>query len=173
MSVIMCPNCGSVENFHKVSALREAEISTIETSSKGVGVGVSSSGVGVGVAKGKTTGTIQSDLAKKLAPPQPFTPSYSSITQGIAGILSGVLLIMGAAGGLIGGEGFGEIAFAVVMLLIGIFLIGLGCEFCSKKSREDGAKAEKMRELAHAKRAKEWQQRWYCKKCGKFFQIPE
>ncbi|HRQ90716.1 MAG TPA: DUF4339 domain-containing protein [Bacteroidia bacterium] len=64
-----CPHCGSHDHYYKVSALYESEISQINSSTTGVGVGVSGAGLGVGVGKSKTAGTIQTNLAYKLAPP--------------------------------------------------------------------------------------------------------
>lgn len=68
-----CSGCGAIGAFRKFSVIFEEGTHSISTSTSGVGVGLSGGGVGVGVAGGRTKGSQQSDLARRVAPPAPKT----------------------------------------------------------------------------------------------------
>jgi hypothetical protein len=63
-----CPQCKS-DNTQKLSIIYDAGTQNIKTSSSTFGSGVGRGGVGIGSAHTTTTGTSQSVMAKKLAPP--------------------------------------------------------------------------------------------------------
>jgi hypothetical protein len=157
---LICPHCGSLEHFQKVSVLFDSETSSISATSKGVGVGISGAGLGVGVGKGKAEGTIQSKLASKLKPPP--APTLFLAGCGVAGAWLGGLFIIGAslALGFHYGDGEWQMrAIAGSLTVLAILLIVFG-KSIAEQDDESQAKYDKEKSA--------WDMRWFCKRCGEF-----
>lgn len=63
-----CSHCKS-ENIQRLSAVYQAGVSQISTTSSGVGIGVGGGGLGIGVGSATTSGTSQTEASRRAAPP--------------------------------------------------------------------------------------------------------
>ena len=135
------------------------ETSTVDTATKGIGVGLSGAGVGIGIGKGETTGTIQSNLADKLRPPE--QPQLAMSGCGILGVWIASVIFFGIALAIF----FATEGVLLPVLGSGFFLV-LGVGFIV--FRKPIARADQELQANYDKEKAAWERRWYCKKCGEF-----
>ncbi len=64
-----CPSCNS-DTTQLLSTVYESGISNIRTKSSGAGVGIGRGGLSVGVGTGSTSGTAQTLVSQRAAPPE-------------------------------------------------------------------------------------------------------
>lgn len=148
-----CPACGS-DLWKALSLVHSEGIQSIEstTNSSGVGIGVGSGGIGLGLGKstGQTSGSMQTMLSSKAAPPVEPWNSYN-FSAGFLGVLAIIFFLPGwlfarALGFVFGG-------LAVIFLLIGII-----------KDREiQEGKIRYKRDL------EVWKSSRVCLRCGEFY----
>ena len=67
-----CPTCKS-ENIQRLAIIYEHGISEIDAKTRGAGVGIGGGGLGIGAGSAKTTGTSQTAISKRAAPPKKLT----------------------------------------------------------------------------------------------------
>ena len=65
---LTCPNCNS-DNTQRLSAVFENGISTVNNKTHGVGLGLGRGGLAIGAAGASTSGTSQTVLSQRAAPP--------------------------------------------------------------------------------------------------------
>ena len=65
---LTCPNCNS-DNTQRLSAVFENGISTVNNKTHGVGMGLGRGGLAIGAAGASTSGTSQTVLSQRAAPP--------------------------------------------------------------------------------------------------------
>lgn len=66
---LCCPNCQGT-NFQTLEMIHAGGLSHVNTQTKGRGIVVGTRGVGLSAGKARTAGTHQSELSKKIAPPE-------------------------------------------------------------------------------------------------------
>lgn len=130
-----CPRCQS-ENTQKLSMLHELGTSIIDTATVGGGVG-SHGSLGVGAAN--TTGTSQTKLAQKYAPPK---------KEPVLGAFFGCAFL-----GLIASIFFSGVAFLIGAVL-GVFAAYAGY----KKNKEE-----------YPAKLRQWQSQFLCLRCENLF----
>ena len=136
-----CTHCGS-ENTQRLEVIYENGTQNINTSSTTVG-GAHSSQFAFGAAQTTTSGTSQSMMASKSAPP---AQKEMLIFMGM--IVIGLLCFYG---------GFGFIVFGLMLISGGIYGI-----YSAVKYNAD------VWPVLH----KNWKESWACNKCGNFYHQP-
>ena len=83
---MQCGKCSS-DNTQLLQMAYEGGTQDIQTKSKTTGIGIAKGGLGIGRASTSTSGTSQSLLATRVAPPKKRTYLYSLITGFLAWII--------------------------------------------------------------------------------------
>jgi hypothetical protein len=134
-----CQQCGS-ENTQRFQMAYEHGTQNINTSSRTLGLGFAGGGLGVGSAATATSGTSQSLMAQKVAP-----PLKKALKKPIIAILVGLLLMS---------AGHGAIA-------LGLFVAGPGAFFVYKALSYNSSILPVLQQR--------WLSSWLCHKCGNTF----
>lgn len=141
-----CTKCSS-DNVQRLEVLYEHGTQNINTSSDTVGVGIGS-GFGGGGAKTTTSGTAQSKIAQKAAPPASKTYRAWIIT-----IAIGALWFYLYANT--------SMFHAVNFIIFGVILVGIGGFGCYK--------AFSYNKNQYVELYEKWLKAWMCNKCGHIF----
>ncbi len=146
--MIACPKCGSVEQYYKVSALVEAETSSVQAESRTTGVGLAGRLLETSGQVTTTTGRMRSAMAEKVAPPEPPAPVGGGLL--ILSLLLFVLamvLLFWAQNWLWGG----------LALLFSAFIFYV---------RPKVKKAVSDSKTKYGEDVALWNRQWICKRCG-------
>ena len=135
---MQCPNCNS-ENTQRLEVVYEHGTQAISTTSKSVGGGFGGT-FGVGGVHTSTSGTSQSTMAQKSAPPVKQKWGYT-----IAMMVVGLLCFNGS---------LGYIMFGVALVAAGGFPLYRAFEF-------------NLGQWPNLYQA--WKESWVCNKCGTFY----
>jgi hypothetical protein len=133
-----CNKCNSA-NTQKLQVVYESGTSNVNSKSNTTGVGIGGGSIGVGIADTKTKGTVQTMLAKKVAPPLEKTHGWATFS-----LLIGLWLCYCSVYSL-----------ASIIILPSIYFIYTATMH-----------NQKIFPLLY----KEWQESWYCNKCGNIYQ---
>lgn len=141
-----CPDCGS-DSCQRLEVAYQGGTSNIQTKSTGVGLGWGRGGIGLGVGKSRTSGTSQTQLAAKVAPPrkQRYTPW-------VILFLVGVLIAYATSNGH-----WSWMALAVAFMVVAAGMIYLAFQF--NRTKWPGL-------------YRHWLDLWICHTCGKIFSPP-
>lgn len=151
-SLYDCPVCGS-DHTQKVSAVYEAGTADTEGRSSHTGVAWAGEGDFIpAIGSSKQTGTQQTDLAKRLAPPalKEWGAAVGCVPM-IAAVVGSISL---AVIGLPCFVGF-TLTFVVVLLLM-----------ISSTQNDRAFNRDQLPKLKD-----EWQKKWYCHRCGEVFDL--
>lgn len=135
---MQCDKCHS-ENTQRLEVVFENGTSNINTQSHSAGAGFGGS-FGVGGVTTKTSGTSQTVLGKKAAP-----PAKKSYIGGVVGIIIGWLFFSGGGWAL---------AFGILLVLAGIYFIYAAVTYNKNE---------------WPPLYKHWQECWLCHKCGNIY----
>ncbi len=142
---IVCTKCGS-DNVQRLEVIFDHGTSDVNTSSKTVGVGIGGGGLGIGGAKTKTSGTSQSVMAQKAAP-----PLKKKMVFWVVMVLVGIMMTTGFQSGSMG-MGFGGVA----LLALGGYMIYTVVLYNKNE---------------YTALYQTWLNAWMCNKCGEVFVI--
>lgn len=151
-----CPECGSDRTI-KAKILYESGTSTHTSTMAGIGVAAGGT-VGFGVAEGR--GSSQSELAKKLSPPDKPSSTFGGvivIISGIAIFIMGIALI--AVKPPVKDRAIGWGVF--LMLLGGAFVIWAYTTIIKANDKAANYNDENAK----------WERLWYCFRCAHTFYI--
>jgi len=138
---MQCPKCGS-DNTQRLEVIFDGGTQSIKTKSNTTGAGFGGA-FGVGGAVTSTSGTSQSTLAQKAAP-----PAKKSLKWPIFGILSGL----------------GSFTYGGFGILLGLILIGVSIHF--------GLKVKRFNSTEWPGLYQHWSESWMCHKCGNIYHQP-
>lgn len=140
---MQCAECNS-DNVQRLSVVYEAGTQKINTQSRtfgsGVGIGGGGAGLGFGSANTHTTGTSQSHLAQKAAPPKKRSFAPTAILAAL-GIIPYVML---------------SLPFTILLLLLAV--AGIWAYMAYRYN------TQQYPPLYQA-----WQKSWHCNKCGAIY----
>ena len=142
---IVCTKCGS-DNVQRLEVIFDHGTSDVNTSSKTVWVGIGGGGLGIGGAKTKTSGTSQSVMAQKAAP-----PLKKKMVFWVVMVLVGIMMTTGFQSGSMG-MGFGGVA----LLALGGYMIYTVVLYNKNE---------------YTALYQTWLNAWMCNKCGEVFVI--
>lgn len=134
-----CEKCGS-DNVQRLEVVFDGGTSQINTNSRTGGVGLGRGGLSVGGANTKTTGTSQTTLGAKAAPPAKKPYKWAIIS-----LIVGYLFCHG---------GVGSIVFGVLLIAAGGYFIYAAVTY--NKNQWPAL-------------YKHWQECWLCHKCGSIY----
>jgi predicted RNA-binding Zn-ribbon protein involved in translation (DUF1610 family) len=165
--ILDCPNCGS-ENTQKVSAICEAgtTISKGRTGNIGGIIGKNSSGhlsIAPIIAAGTSHGVQTTNLASRLAPPQPPKSSIDFF-QGVMVVVG--IAIVGTTAGLASNSESVPVKYLIWIsgILLTCGLITVAVIVCRQIMAEDTKAKE-----THNESLARWNETYYCHRCGESF----
>lgn len=147
-----CPKCGSTDTRH-ARAIHEEGMSNLHASTRGVGYGTG--GLGVGVTQ--TNGTQQTNLSRRLAPPQRQDPGTPWLAFWAAVAVGGVALVLA----LLNPEGAAVMTFWAVFGSAAIVAI---LAYSTAQWRVGFNRNQLPRLQA------QWERTYRCQRCGTIFE---
>lgn len=144
-----CPRCQS-EQTQKVSIAYQSGISKINTSTTQGGVLVGNAGLNAGIGEGETSGVMQTEFSKSIAPPkeQPYTFSFF-----ISAIVFGPILVFLT---------IFKIDNSVTIFLD--FLLAIAAMIWAIKG------IHKHNKIQYPPLMERWQRQFICLRCGTIFE---
>lgn len=141
-----CPTCDS-ENTQRLSIIYGGGLTTVDTSTVGLGAGISGGGLGGGIGVAGTRGTHQTALSQQVAPPKKISVLNVSILPAI-GFFVGLAILDNAA--LFG-------LFWMALVLAGTAWVWTG--------------AWRYNTQIWPKKMEIWEKQFMCLRCGEVFAI--
>jgi hypothetical protein len=141
---MQCGKCSS-DNTQLLQMAYEGGTQDIQTKSKTTGIGIAKGGLGIGRASTSTSGTSQSLLATRVAPPKKRTYLYSLITGFLAWIILSATTVS-------------SMWFYISIAVMALCCYLIYSAFMFNKNVWPG-------------QFKHWQKGWVCLKCGHIYYI--
>ncbi|MCL2872462.1 MAG: hypothetical protein FWF41_05725 [Betaproteobacteria bacterium] len=138
-----CPDCGS-DSCQRLEVAYQGGTSSIQTKSTGVGVGWGRGGLGLGAGKSRTSGTSQTQLAAKAAPPRKRRYAPWGIL-----LFAGFLIATSTSR-----DHWGWVMMGVGFMVVAVGMILLAFQFNRKE---------------WPGMYRHWLDSWICHTCGKIF----
>lgn len=138
-----CPSCNN-ENIQKLSIIHSSGLSSLETSSTGIGVGSDSLGAGFI----NTSGTHQTALSEQTSPPKKL--NYFHLL-----IICGIIFVIGML--------FIQDSFPVVLVIWSLLSAG-GTLWVLNKAYD-------FNHNAYSKKYELWNKKFMCLRCGEVFKL--
>ena len=155
------PKCGT-DKTQRIKLIYESGTSSQKTILTGIGIGA---GGGIGVGVGGGAGISQSELARRLAPPQRVSLENEVFGLLFLIIISLIILVTGCA--LIWGK-TENVFLKAIGLLILLFVTGYLLSFGIRQYGE--SKKKNSEALAKYKQdCAIWERLWFCHRCGHVF----
>ena len=152
--VYLCPKCKS-EDVKKVSLVYESEVKATRMSTLVGGIAVDKDGIaGLGGGIASSTGTIQSLLVQRIAPPDKRKYDFHSPWIGLVTLCFILALFF-----------MTKPVVEVVLIIIAIL--------SSIKAHKDTKVNQKNAYLKYEKALHEWNFSWFCNRCGNVFVIED